>query len=125
MKKVILAVLFGFALSACASTGTKVDQSKLSQFEIGKSTKVDVIDALGKPDTNILKSDGTYRVIYTYSHAQVRAESLIPYVGLFTGGHDIETTSVIFEFDKRQVLTSYESHQGEYGIGYGLAGQKQ
>ena len=74
--------------------------------ETETSTKADVIDAHGKPETTVVKKDGTYQVIYICGHAQVRSESLIPYVGLVTGGQDVETTSVFFDFDKRQIFTS-------------------
>jgi outer membrane protein assembly factor BamE (lipoprotein component of BamABCDE complex) len=42
-------ILVLFALSACVSMGTKVEQEKVSQFVVGKTTYAEVVQQLGKP----------------------------------------------------------------------------
>jgi len=104
--------VIAIVLVRLASIGTKVDQSKLEQFEIGSTTRTQVIAALGKPDNNTINSDGSSSMLYYYSQTQTRPENFLPYVGLFVGGYDTEQTQVKFDFDKRRVLTSYEFKSG-------------
>jgi hypothetical protein len=111
------AVLF---LTACASAGTKIDQSKMGELKKGKSTYDDVIAMYGPPTQTVIKDDGSKMAIYYYISAQARPESFIPYIGPLVGGADSENTSVILNFDKHDILQSYTSSQGSIGSGTGF-----
>lgn len=115
-----------FALSACMSMGTKVDQEKLSQFVKGKTTYAEVVQKLGKPTQNTINSDGTRTITYVYAQSQANAASFIPIVGGFLGGAESENTTVALNFDKKSLLTSYTASEGGMNVGTGItSGQRQ
>jgi outer membrane protein assembly factor BamE (lipoprotein component of BamABCDE complex) len=115
-----------FALSACVSMGTKVDQEKVSQFETGKTTYVEVIQQLGKPTQSTMNSDGTRTLTYMYMQSQLKAANFIPVVGAFVGGTESETTTVTLNFDKNSLLTDYTASEGDTSVGTGItSGRKQ
>lgn len=124
--KQVLVLLAVFALTACASSGTKVDQGKMSQFVKGKTTYAEVVQQLGKPTQNTINADGTRTIMYTYVQSQMKASSFIPIVGMFMGGADSESTSVTLNFDKNSMLASYTASEGGVSAGTGISsGQRQ
>ncbi|MDO8546095.1 MAG: hypothetical protein Q7R68_01920 [Nitrospirales bacterium] len=115
-----------FALSACMSYGTKVDQEKVAQFVKGKTTYAEVVRQLGKPNQSTINSDGVRTISYTYQQSQMSASSFIPFVGLFVGGAESENTTVVMNFDKNSVLTDYTATEGGMDMGTGVtSGRKQ
>jgi hypothetical protein len=127
MQKTIkaLAVLLVFCLTACASAGVKVDQSKMSQFQKGKTTEADVVAALGQPTNSEQNDDGTNVIRYVYSSTQARPETFIPIVGAFVGGADTEQTVASFTFDQKNILIRSSHSQGGLGVGTNLEGMSQ
>ena len=81
-----LALLALLVLSACTSTGTKVDQAKLTAFIKGKTTYSEVVQQLGKPDQSTANSDGATTIMYTYKLTVDSAANYIPFVGGFIEG---------------------------------------
>lgn len=115
-----------FALSACMSYGTKVDQERLAQFVKGKTTYAEVIQQLGKPSQSTINADGVRTISYTYGQSQVKASTFIPIVGAFVGGSESENTTVTLSFDKNSVLTDYTATEGGMDMGSGItSGRKQ
>lgn len=107
MRYLILFVLL--VLSACTSTGTKVDPEKLTTFVKGKTTYSEVVQQLGKPDQSTVNSDGTTTITYTYNQSVGEAANYIPFVGGFIeGGAGSENTTVTIDFDKKSVLTGHK-----------------
>lgn len=128
MKSVrqLLLIIAVLALNACMSYGTKVDQDKLSQFQKGKTTYAEVVEKLGKPTQNTINADGTRTIMYMYGQAQAKATNFIPFVGGFLGGAESENTSVVFNFDKRNILVSYTASEGGTQTGTGImSGRRQ
>jgi outer membrane protein assembly factor BamE (lipoprotein component of BamABCDE complex) len=109
-------------LSACASSGHKVNPTAISQFENGKTTYEQVIAALGAPTTDVIASDGKRTFIYSYAEYKTRPETFIPYIGAFVGGSDVASSAVIFKFAANGTLVDYSSANSQRGIGLGLAG---
>ena len=103
-----LSVLVLLVLSACTSTGTKVDQEILSTFVKGKTTYSEVVQRLGKPDQSITNDDGTTAIVYTHKQSVEKAANYIPFVGGFIeGGAGSEDTTVTIKFDNKTVLEGY------------------
>lgn len=123
MKKSIL--ILSLMLSACASTGIKVDQSKLAELHKGETTYSEAIQKLGKPTQTIMPGDDTKTIMYVYSSAQARPETFIPIAGAFVGGMDTETSVVSLRFDKEDILQNITSSQGGYGTGTGFEANSQ
>lgn len=115
-----------FALTACMSMGTKVEQEKLSKFVKGKTTYAEVVQELGKPNQSTINSDGTRTITYVYAQSQAKAENFIPFVGGLLGGATTENTTVMLNFDKKNLLTSYTASEGGMEAGSGImSGRKQ
>lgn len=123
--KHILTIAAFLMLSACASAGVKIDQSKLTQLQKGKTTYDDVVSMYGKPTQVMVQDNGSKIVYYSYYSVQARPESFIPYAGMLVGGADSENSVVTLNFDKRGVLQSYSSSQGSTGSGHGFEGISQ
>jgi outer membrane protein assembly factor BamE (lipoprotein component of BamABCDE complex) len=114
-------------LSACSSSGIKVDQSALSEFTAGKSTCSDVAARLGQP--NITKPSGEDPRktvwVYTFSSAQAHPENFIPVVGAFVGGYDREATAAAFRFTSDCVLDGTRYASMNMGSGVNMEGVAQ
>lgn len=103
-----LSILVLLVLSACTSTGTKVDQETLATFVKGKTTYSEVVQQLGKPDQSITNNDGAMVAVYTYKQSMDKAANYIPFVGGFIeGGAGAENTTVTISFDNKLVLAGY------------------
>lgn len=113
-------------LTACVSSGVKVDQSKLSSLKPGVTTCTEAVATLGKPTNVSIQSDGKKSYQYVYIHAQANAASFIPYVGLFVGGTNSEDTTFTMNCDRNDKVTTYSSTQGSNSTGTGIInGQRQ
>ncbi len=122
---IIAAATLCMLLTACASTGVKVDQSKLSILAKGKTTYEEAIQAFGKPTNIIMLDDGTKIVSYNFMSYQARPETFIPVIGAMAGGVDTETSFLNMTFDQNNVLQKFSSSQGGMGTGRNLAGAPQ
>lgn len=122
IKRVISLTAAGAAIltAGCASTGVHVDEATAAQFQDGRTSYNDVVGALGQPTSNMMASNGERTIMYTYAHAQVRAATLIPVVGIFAGGMDTNSTNAIFTFDSKGVLKSHSTSRSQYGTGSGV-----
>jgi S1-C subfamily serine protease len=114
-------VLIVLLLSACATAGVHVDQSKLARFQAGRTTVADVIVALGAPTNSTVSSNGTRTLVYVFSQVQTRPETFIPYVGAFVGGADSRSEAVVFRFDGDGRLIDYTASNSGVGVGTGFA----
>jgi outer membrane protein assembly factor BamE (lipoprotein component of BamABCDE complex) len=109
------------AIVACVSAGHQVTESDLQQFQVGKSTVTDVLNALGQPTGNYISSAGGRTFIYSYTHAQARPDTFIPIVGGLVGGSDTSSNVVTLNFDKDGILTNYTSGSTSQGMANNLA----
>ena len=124
-SKALLAGLLAVSLSACMSSGVKVDETKVAEFKKGITTYPQVIQILGKPTQSMMLPDGSHMITYGYVSTQARPESFIPIVGAFVGGADTENSTVMLTFDEQGVLKSTMSSQGGTGVGMGFEGYSQ
>jgi outer membrane protein assembly factor BamE (lipoprotein component of BamABCDE complex) len=110
-----MVVLAALMLAGCVSSGTKVDTTQIASFQKGKTTYAQVVQALGPPISVSTLSDGTRIIGYGYVHAEPRAASFIPVVGLFAGGADAQSQSVIFTFGPDGTLRDYSTTTSKVG----------
>ncbi|KFW98284.1 hypothetical protein KP22_21410 [Pectobacterium betavasculorum] len=124
MKKIIIAALVSLCLVGCTSTGNQslkneTQESVKTKLIKEKTTKRDVLDSFGEPNHRMV-IDGEDRWIYTMYNSQMKATSFIPIVGgLFTGGNDTQTKSLIITF-KGEKVSSYEFSSGASEIKNGV-----
>ena len=109
-SKLILPLLaFVFILSGCvySSGRTDITDADMKQFVQGKSTYQEVLQKLGKPDSDrkqkmVLngKDASVHIVIYDLSsyEAKTNAASFIPFVGAFVGTRETKSTKKFYTF---------------------------
>lgn len=117
MKKLIVLASV-VALTACSSTGVKVDPARIDSFIPGTTTYSQVANDIGPP-TGLTKTASGTTAMWIYSSARARPESFIPVVGAFVGGADVESSSAVLTFDTSGVLRAKSYSSGGTGTGYG------
>jgi len=95
------------ALGGCASAGTKVEQSAVDQIHKGSTTKAEVIALLGQPIADTLGFDGREIMVWSYSHAQIKAATFIPIAGAFVGGSDMKMQTFQVILNKDGIVENY------------------
>lgn len=111
-------------LSGCVSTGTKLSDADVQQFQKGKTTEAEIIAKLGVPTTVVRNDNGTKADIYVHSSLRPDAANFIPYVGLFAGGTKASSSTVTFSFDANGILASVSSQDTNVEGHSGLLNQK-
>ncbi|AOY95430.1 hypothetical protein BKK79_27070 [Cupriavidus sp. USMAA2-4] len=106
-KSVVCGLMLACLSAACVSTtGVKVEPEQLANFIPGFSTLDDVTGQLGTPTSQATLGDGSTVLVYSFATAKPHAESLIPLIGPLFSGNDIQSSTVLFEFDQNGVLRS-------------------
>lgn len=123
--KMMTGMMLALSVAACASSGVKVGQDKMSTLQKGRTTYAEVMQGFGRPSGSTLNSDGTRTISYNYFGYQTRPENFIPIVGSFLGGADMEHTNVTMSFDRNGVLRDFTSTEGGSGTSSGLGGLSQ
>jgi outer membrane protein assembly factor BamE (lipoprotein component of BamABCDE complex) len=120
LRKAVLSMIVGIALSGCMSSGTKVSEVDAEQFQKGVTTEAEVIAKLGVPTATA--QTGDIRVItYSYVSAKPDAVDFIPVVGLLAGGAKAQATLVSFTFNASGVLTGYSAAASNSSLHSGIA----
>jgi outer membrane protein assembly factor BamE (lipoprotein component of BamABCDE complex) len=119
----VLVLVLPFFVSGCASTGKKIDPTALSDFKAGVTTKSEVVQRLGPPQSSSSTSDGTQVVSYYFSESTVNGATFIPVVGLFAGGSKGSASITTFIFDKNEILKSFTTTNSNHQYNMGSSGQ--
>ena len=112
------------AISACASSGTKVSDDALARIQKGTSTAGDVLATLGPPQSDTRSSDGTRTLTYVYGSYQMRPESFIPAVGTLVGGADSKSQSVTVTIGPDGKVADITSTISNHAVNAGLLNQQ-
>lgn len=116
-KAIVAAVIMSTAaVGGCATqTGPQAinDFPRFQALELGKTTKQQVYKAFGQPH-EVVRSDRTDQTLWRYFQvtARINPTSLIPYVGLVTGGKDIDFTKADFAFEPDGTLETTNRERG-------------
>ena len=113
-------------LGGCATAGNErmKDQTQASmaqQLTEGKTTKSEVIPALGNADNVSFTDSGNEIWTYRYSRATPHAQNFIPVVSLFSRGADVKTKEVVILFNKDGIVSKYTMRETENSVKSGLA----
>ena len=105
MKKFITSAFFISALliSGCSTSGNQhlkneTSQSLQSKIIKNKTTKSEIITALGEPETETTLDSGNEEWTYSMDNNQFDATTFIPVVGLLTGGSQTQAKTLEIEF---------------------------
>ena len=120
MKKTAFAGLAVAAtlLSGCATNiGTQSvnDFGRFVELRKGETTKADVYRSFGQPH-EVYKIDEANESVWRYYNFKMKTNfsTYIPYVGLVTGGNDVNSTKVDFFFDEQNKLLKSERSEKAY-----------
>ena len=89
-----LTAVLALVLSACASSGTRIDSSQLHEVRKSQITVTEIVKKFGRPNLLSKNWDGTQTAAYATTAGRSDAASLLPLMGAVVGGSG--TDSVIF-----------------------------
>ncbi|WOE69595.1 hypothetical protein [Hydrogenimonas thermophila] len=123
-KKIVVCVgiVTALVLSGCGSSASSVSpkssektnktsmksSSKADDFQIGKTTKEEILAKYGKPNSVSVSANGIETLIYTRSH--ITGKAWIPF---YYGSDRVRSYTKIFKF-KNGVLTDYTTSENHY-----------
>jgi outer membrane protein assembly factor BamE (lipoprotein component of BamABCDE complex) len=116
----VVALILAVTLGACSTSGTKVDHAQMAQFHKGTTTSAQVISALGDPSQTSYDDAGNKTLTYVYTQTDVKAQTFIPIVGLFSNGANVKNNTATFTFNKSDVLTKMTQSQGAQDFNNGI-----
>lgn len=116
MKAVVLAVaaacLLATGCATNAGTQSVNDFGRYQQITNGQTTKPQLFQVFGQPH-EVRYIDTTGESIWSYFHVTSRMNptTFIPFVGLATGGSDLDITRADFYFGDSDVLLRYQREE--------------
>ncbi|ENZ8441433.1 hypothetical protein ACHA9J_005524 [Klebsiella oxytoca] len=126
MKKFITSAFFISALliSGCSTSGNqhlKNETSRSLQSKIikNKTTKSEIITALGEPETKTTLDSGNEEWTYSMDNNQFDATTFIPVVGLLTGGSQTQAKTLEIEF-KGETVSKWSFSENTSRMNTGL-----
>src|SRR5262245_32635044 len=77
-------------------------------LEKGQSSKLNVYSRFGQPyDVQRVQSGSTW--LYYYGTSRIHGSTFVPFVGLVTGGNNIDTTKITVFFDGKERFSTVET----------------
>ncbi|MFG0514975.1 hypothetical protein [Kluyvera intermedia] len=126
MKKFITSAFFISALliSGCSTSGNQhlkneTSQSLQSKIIKNKTTKSEIITALGEPETKTTLDSGNEEWTYSMDNNQFDATTFIPVVGLLTGGSQTQAKTLEIEF-KGEMVSKWSFSENTSRMNTGL-----
>ncbi|EFH7513473.1 TPA: hypothetical protein LOG85_002561 [Escherichia coli] len=126
MKKFITSAFFISALliSGCSTSGNQhlkneTSQSLQSKIIKNKTTKSEIITALGEPETKTTLDSGNEGWTYSMDNNQFDATTFIPVVGLLTGGSQTQAKTLEIEF-KGETVSKWSFSENTSRMNTGL-----
>jgi outer membrane protein assembly factor BamE (lipoprotein component of BamABCDE complex) len=118
----VLLVLGVLMVSACVSTGTKInDRSLTSKIVVDQSTRSDVVTLLGLPEKVSYGSAGEEAWHYFRVTEVPKASVYVPLIRAWADGFDWQTQRLVINFDKMGLVKSLERQAqpaGKEGVPY-------
>jgi hypothetical protein len=120
MKLTIGLGILALVLVGCASTGRKLDTSKVAQIKKDVTTREQVIQLVGAPDQMTANAEGIVTFHYTYVRATAKPIAFVPVVGLFAGGADVQNQTLMVMFGTNGIVRDFVSSYGATDLNTGL-----
>ena len=126
MNRLIASVFFisvSFT-SGCSTSGNQhlkneTSQSLQSKIIKNKTTKSEIITALGEPETKTTLDSGNEEWTYSMDNNQFDATTFIPVVGLLTGGSQTQAKTLEIEF-KGETVSKWSFSENTSRMNTGL-----
>ena len=118
----VLGVLGVLMVSACVSTGTKInDRSLTAKIVVDQSTRSDVVALLGLPEKVSYGKAGAEAWQYFQVTEVPKASVYVPLIRAWAEGFDWRTQRLVINFDQQGVVKSLERQgqpAGKAGVPY-------
>ncbi|HBY7768465.1 TPA: hypothetical protein MI729_002913 [Klebsiella aerogenes] len=126
MNRFVISVFFtsSFLISGCSTSGNQhlkkeTSQSLQSKIIKNKTTKSEIITALGEPETRTTLESGNEEWIYSMDNNQFDTTTFIPVIGLLTGGSQTQAKTLEIEF-KGQTVSKWSFSENKSRMNTGL-----
>ncbi len=126
MNRFMISVFFitNLNISGCSTSGKKkkkkeTSQSLQSKIIKNKTTKSEIITALGEPETRTTLDSGNEEWTYSMDNNQFDATTFIPVVGLLTGGSQTKAKTLEIEF-KGETVSKWSFSENKSRMNTGL-----
>lgn len=112
-------VMLALALAGCMTVGNRQIANKdvVSRIEASKTTKNEVVALVGQPTRVRFMDSGGETWEYEMQKSQIRGATLIPVIGLFAGGANIQTYSLSILFRPDGIVEKVGSGSSSGGGG--------
>ena len=123
MKKwivVIVLMLCPLLMTGCASVGTEIKTSDVEQLQKGTTTKDQVIQMFGQPDTTYFDKDG--RLVYSYAASKMSPTvySFIPIINIVHNEYKMKNQMLVIMFSKDGLVEEYSFTNPDKTISAGI-----
>ena len=115
--RTLIPFILAALLTACASSGRKLDQSKVDLIKQDVTTRQEVLKLIGSPENITKDGSGNTTFLYQYFHASAKGANFVPVVNLFAGGVNTKSQSVMIQFGSDDVVKSITSSMGASEVG--------
>lgn len=126
MNRFMISVFFisAFLISGCSISGNQhlkkeTSQSLQSKIIKNKTTKSEIITALGEPETKTTLDSGNEEWTYSMDNNQFDATTFIPVIGLLTGGSQTQAKTLEIEF-KGETVSKWTFSENNSKMNTGL-----
>lgn len=106
--RILFLAVFILVLAGCASSGPTIDNAQLAELQNGRTTADDIVRRFGKPSFNSDNLDGTRTTAYLQAGYRSDASAMVSLISAIASGTTANANSIIFRFDSKGVLSSYE-----------------
>ncbi len=106
--RIFFLAAFILTLAGCASSGPTIDNAQLAELQKGRTTADDVVRRFGSPSFNSDNLDGTRTTAYLQAGYRSDASAMVSLISAIASGTTANANSIIFRFDSKGVLSSYE-----------------
>jgi outer membrane protein assembly factor BamE (lipoprotein component of BamABCDE complex) len=119
MRRTFSVLALALCIAGCTSSGTKLDQSRVSEIQKGVTTRAEVEAKLGPPDYVAMMPDGRRQLVYNHSETSLSAGSFIPFANTFTSGGNTRRQTLQILINKDNIVDDYEfsDKTGEFTSG--------
>jgi len=119
MKKLLL-IFLCLGLVGCATYGKPIKKSAVEEMQKGVTTKEEVIEKFGQPDTTYF--DANNRLVYSYHAVKVNntAWNFIPVVNLIHSEMKMKTQMLVIVFSKEGIVEEYSFIDSDKPMKYGI-----
>ncbi|AQH06191.1 hypothetical protein A9R05_45205 (plasmid) [Burkholderia sp. KK1] len=113
MKSILVAVVITILASGCATSAGNMAMKEQSADSIstqiveGKTTKSEVLHALGSPSKVTYNENSVEQWTYSYARATPKAINFVPIVSMFARGADVHKKQLLILFDDAGRVKKY------------------